>query len=256
MSTHANPVVRPTNNNAVSGDFIEMAGERYYAIFNVDRMDPFFVSVISDVDHWLFVSSTGGLTAGRVSPDTALFPYVTVDKIHDSAPHTGCKTIVRTSIKGFPETWEPFNSEHYDRFSTSRNLYKNLIGNKICFEEINHDLQLAFRYTWTTSDDYGFVRRSELENLSDSSTHVEFLDGFQNILPANTPSFIQSNTSNLVDAYKWAELDEATGLATHSLYSAITDRAEPSESLVATSVFCLGLEDHKTLISAAKKHSV
>jgi len=68
----------------ISGEFIDFAGERYYAIRNVDQMDPFFISLISDVDHWLFVSSNGGLTAGRVSPKTALFPYITVDKIHDS----------------------------------------------------------------------------------------------------------------------------------------------------------------------------
>ena len=39
------------------------------------------------------------------------------------------------------------------------------LGNKLCFEEINHDLQLAFRYTWVTSDSYGFARQCELQNL-------------------------------------------------------------------------------------------
>ncbi|MDX1572190.1 MAG: hypothetical protein R3200_17030, partial [Xanthomonadales bacterium] len=58
-----------------SGEFVDLDGERFYAIRNVDRMKPFFISVISHDDHWLFVSSSGGLTAGRVSPDTALFPY-------------------------------------------------------------------------------------------------------------------------------------------------------------------------------------
>ena len=58
-------------------------------------MPPFLVSVISSADHWLFVSSSGGLTAGRVSPESTLFPYITVDKLHDAAPHTGCRTIVR-----------------------------------------------------------------------------------------------------------------------------------------------------------------
>ena len=55
--------------HAVRGAFLDFAGERYYAIRNVDRMAPFFISVISSSDHWLFVSSTGGLTAGRVSPE-------------------------------------------------------------------------------------------------------------------------------------------------------------------------------------------
>ena len=58
-----------------------LEGERYYAINNVDQMAPFFVSVVSSGDHWLFISSTGGLTAGRVSPETMLFPYITVDDV-------------------------------------------------------------------------------------------------------------------------------------------------------------------------------
>ncbi|MDH3364328.1 MAG: hypothetical protein OEM45_11525, partial [Gammaproteobacteria bacterium] len=96
---------------AVTGEFMEIAGERYYAIHNVDRMEPFFMSVVSGTDHWLFISSTGGLTAGRVSPETALFPYVTVDKIHESTTHTGSKTVLRVSVKGEQYLWEPFNQE-------------------------------------------------------------------------------------------------------------------------------------------------
>jgi hypothetical protein len=239
-----------TENNAVLGEFMDLAGERYYAIHNVDKMDPFFISVISDVDHWLFVSSNGGLTAGRVSPDTALFPYITVDKIHDSTPHTGSKTVLRVEIEGVYHVWEPFNTEHRGHFKITRNLYKSLLGNKLRFEEINHDLQLVFRYTWATSDRYGFVRQSELENLSGSTSNIELVDGLLNILPAGTPLFAQSNTSNLVDAYKWSDLDESTGLAYFALYSGITDRAEPSESLKATTAFCLGLDDRKVLISS------
>ena len=68
----------------VTGGFVDVDGERYYVIRDVDRMPPFFVSVISSADHWLFVSSSGGLTAGRVSPETALFPYLPVDRIHES----------------------------------------------------------------------------------------------------------------------------------------------------------------------------
>ena len=235
--------------DAVTGGFIDFDGERYYAIRNVDSMPPFFVSVISSDDHWLFVSSTGGLTAGRVSPDTALFPYVTVDKIHDSTPHTGAKTMFRVHGET-TRYWEPF-AQHYDRqFRTSRNLYKNLLGNKICFEEINHDLELAFRYTWLTSPEYGFVRQCTLHNLGDDTVRLDMLDGLQNVLPAGTPRFTQTNSSNLVDAYKWSELDESTGLAYLSLYSGITDRAEPCESLNATTVFCLGLDNKRVLISS------
>ncbi|MBT8095709.1 MAG: hypothetical protein KJO19_01640, partial [Woeseia sp.] len=140
--------VKPAADASVSGEFISIDGQRFYAIRNVDQMSPFLVSIISDVDHWLFVSSTGGLTAGRVSPDTALLPYVTVDKIHDSYLHTGCKTVFRVDVGKGSQVWEPFNREHNRRYAVNRHLYKSLLGNKLCFEEVNHDLQLAFRYTW------------------------------------------------------------------------------------------------------------
>ena len=234
---------------AVSGEFTDFDGERCYVIRNVDHMEPFFISVISDVDHWLFASSNGGLTAGRISPDTALFPYVSVDKIHDSTLHTGSKTILRVKTNEGLKIWEPFNREHDDRYSISRNLYKTALGHKLCFEEINRDLQLAFRYTWATSDTYGFVRQCCLENLAEANVTAEFVDGLQNLLPAGTPRVAQTSTSNLVNAYKWSELDAPTGLAFLTLYAQISDRAEPSESLKATTVFCLGLEDHKVLLS-------
>ncbi len=236
--------------NGVAGGFVDVDGERYYVIRNVDRMPPFFVSVISSADHWLFVSSSGGLTAGRVSPETALFPYLPVDRIHESNPHTGCKTIVRVRLQDRQVTWEPFNREHEGRFATSRNLYKNVLGNMLCFEEVNHDLALAFRYTWATSEPHGLVRRCELQNLGDEPLPVEFVDGLQNILPAGTPSLVQTNSSNLVDAYKWTELDAGTGLGVYALYSGISDRAEPSESLRANVVYGLGLDAPTVLLSS------
>ena len=236
----------------VQGEFIDLAGERYYAIRNVDKMAPFFISVISDTDHWMFISSGGGLTAGRISPETALFPYVTVDKIHDSTSHTGSKTMLRVRTNGKQYNWEPFNREQDGNYEVQRNLYKNRLGNKLCFEEINRDLQLAFRYTWVTSDSFGFARQCELQNLGSDAVSIDLLDGLQNILPAGTPRFAQTNTSNLVDAYKWTELDKETGLALFTLYSGITDRAEPCESLRANTVFCLGLESPKVMISSSQ----
>ena len=234
---------------AISGEFVTFAGERYYVIRNVDRMAPFFISVISSGDHWLFVSSTGGLTAGRVSPETALFPYIPVDRVHESAQHTGPRTVLRILADGGRQLWEPFNRECEARFSVSRHLYKNTLGNKLCFEEINHDLGLAFRYTWMTSDRFGFVRHCELRNTRERAAQVDVLDGLQNILPAGTHLLAQTNTSNLVDAYKWTELDAPTGLGVFTLYSGVSDRAEPCESLKANTVFATGLEAHRVLLS-------
>ncbi|WJG10131.1 hypothetical protein [Aliiglaciecola sp. LCG003] len=233
----------------ISGEFVTLNGERFYKIVNVDQMPAFFISVVSNSDHWLFASSNGGLTAGRVSPETALFPYVTVDKIYESTPHTGCKTVLHVSRGKQTVTWEPFNYQRQHDFQLLRNLFKNTLGNKLCFEEINHSLQLMFRYTWTTSEEFGFCRQAELCNLSDQHCEIDILDGLINLLPAGTPRFTQTQSSNLVDAYKFNELDEATGLAMFTLYSGITDRAEPAESLHATSVFTLGLEPEAILLS-------
>jgi hypothetical protein len=235
-----------------SGGFVDRGGERYYVIRNVDKLPPFFTSLVSSDDHWLFASSTGGLTAGRVSPQNALFPYVAVDKIHESSTHTGSRTLLRIRGTRYFELWEPFNREQVTQVSVTRNIYKSVLGNKLCFEEINHDLRLAFRYTWMTSREYGFIRECELENLGARRLRVELLDGFLNLLPAETPLFTQTNYSNLVDAYKWTELDPATGLSLITLYSAISDRAEPSECLKATTAFGLGIERPTILLSSAQ----
>ncbi|MFT5897959.1 MAG: hypothetical protein ACI97K_000598 [Glaciecola sp.] len=230
--------------NTVSGAFMQMDGDTYYKISHVDQMAPFFISLVSDQDHWLFAGSTGGLTMGRVSPDKAVFPYVTVDKLYESTPHTGPKTIIKVAQPSQKSVyWEPYNREHDDRYHVTRNLYKNLLGNVLCFEEINHDLQLAFRYSWRFSSEFGISRQCKLENLSEQACSLEIMDGLQNILPAGTPLFTQSVSSNLVDAYKWTEVDSETGLALYTLYSAITDRAEPVEALRVNTVFSLGLPE-------------
>ena len=237
---------------SISGQFVTINNERYYAIKNVDQMDPFFVSVISNSDHWLFISSTGALTAGRVSPDTALFPYECVDKIYDDALNTGSKTLVRVHQGDRVVNWEPFNLEHLGFYNVERNIYKNTLGNKIYFEELNKDLGLTYRYSWQTSEKYGFVRSSEIVNNTSAELNIDLLDGIQNILPAGTPKFTQTVSSNLVDAYKWTEVDTSNGLALYALYSAITDRAEPCESLRATSVFSIGLDNAEVILSSKR----
>src|SRR5512136_2542663 len=78
----------------VQGRRVIVEGEEFYQIANYDRMRPFFLSVVSSSDHWLFLSSTGALTAGRRDPDLALFPYYTDDKIHDAGEVTGSKTVL------------------------------------------------------------------------------------------------------------------------------------------------------------------
>ncbi|HEY5715105.1 MAG TPA: hypothetical protein VIS54_01715, partial [Psychromonas sp.] len=139
----------------VSGKFVSMEGDKYYQIKNADRMAPFFISVVSASDHWLFISSTGCLTAGRIRPENALFPYKSVDYIHESAENTGSKTIVKVQTENGCKQWEPFNLQHNSLYDVQRNLYKNIAGDKIIFEEINLELGLTFKYQWATSDQFG-----------------------------------------------------------------------------------------------------
>ncbi|MDG1113044.1 MAG: hypothetical protein P8N63_04650 [Pseudomonadales bacterium] len=231
------------------GGFVTFAGERYYQICDVDDLPPFFISLAARGDHWLFISSSSGLTAGRSAPEYALFPYVPVDRIHESHQHTGSVTHIKVHSGGQTRFWSPFFHQKPWKGGCTRNLYKNTLGTKICFEEIHHEYQLTFRLTWSTSERFGFVASGEILNHGQNSVELSLLTGLQNILPANTPRAIQESSSNLVDAYKRSELDSETGLGLYTLYSAISDRAQANESLRANTAFCLGLDHAQTLIS-------
>ncbi|MEC9195840.1 MAG: hypothetical protein VYD13_04535 [Bacteroidota bacterium] len=237
-------------NKIIKGEEVQIAGENFQKISNVDRMRPFFMSLASNSNHWLFISSSGGLTAGRKHSSNALFPYYTDDKIVESAENSGSKTIFIVSKGGANHLWEPFSIRHEGLFKTSRNLYKNTLGNKIIFEEINHDLDLTFSYAWKTSDQFGFVRQVELISQGFEPISIDVLDGIQNLLPWGIEVDLQLDSSNLADAYKKNELDLETGLAIFSLSALIVDRAEPSEALKANTVWSSGFENPKYLLSS------
>lgn len=227
-----------------------LEGETYFKISNSDTLRPFFMSIVSDSNHWMFISSNGGLTAGRKHADKALFPYYTDDKISESTEITGSKSIFKVYEDHTVYLWEPFSERYADRYEVSRNLYKNEFGDKLIFEEINHDLKLTFRYQWSSSDLYGFVRRSFLHNHATNTRKIELLDGLQNIMPHGVPSDVQIKSSNLVDAYKRTELERNSGLGIFALSAIIVDKAEPSEALKANIAWSLGLENPLHLLSS------
>lgn len=224
--------------------------ETFFKISNVQKLRPFFMSIVSDSNHWMFVSSNGGLSAGRKNSEFSLFPYYTDDKITESAEVTGSKTIFQVSKLGKTEIWEPFSIRFEGKFKTSRNVYKSEFGNKLIFEEINHDLGLAFSYQWNNSNVFGFVKKSRLVNLTHDQVGVTVLDGLQNILPFGIGSDLQTRVSNLGDAYKRIELEPTSGLGIFALSAIIVDKAEPSEALKANSVFSLGLQNPTYLLSS------
>jgi hypothetical protein len=233
----------------VSLETIQINNDTFFKIENYNEMSPFFMTIVSDVDFWLFVSSTGGLTAGRKSPETALFPYYTDDKIHDSNETTGSHTVLVVSDGKKNYLWKPFSKHNSSVYKITRTLYKNTIGNKIMFEEINRDLNLTFRYTWKTSHKYGFVKVSELINDSKKKLSIRVLDGIRNILPYGVDTLLQATRSTLVDGYKRNELIEDHGLGIFTLSSIISDKAEPSESLKSTTVWSKGLDCPVYLLS-------
>jgi hypothetical protein len=235
--------------NQVEGGYVFLFGETYYAIKNVDQMPPFFMTIVSASNHWLFVSSTGGLSAGRVNANSALFPYYTDDKISENAENTGPKTILQVTRGDKTLLWEPFSERYQGLYACERTLYKNIYGDKLIFEETNLDLGLRYRYAWQTSDRYGFVKTSYLDSLSPEGCHITLLDGLQNILPYGASTQLQTQLSNLLDAYKKNELEHHTGLGLFTLSSTLTDLAEPSESLKASTVWQVGLENPLHLLS-------
>jgi len=236
----------------VEGGLVDIGGERFYRIVNYDAMPPFLMSLVSDSDHWMFVSSTGALTAGRRDPDHALFPYYTDDRIHDSQDQTGGKAIFLVARGGRTALWEPFSPRYEGLYRITRILSKSVYSNKLVFEEINHDLDLSFSCAWMTSDRFGFVRRSALANLAAEPVGIDLLDGIQNLLPHGLTRRFQMEYSTLADGYKENELEPETGLGLFKLGSIPADRPEPNEALRATTVWPEGIQGAKRLLSAAQ----
>lgn len=236
--------------NTIELNRSQIGNDHYFKMSNSDAMRPFFMSIVSDSDHWMFISSNGGLSAGRRNAEYALFPYYTDDKITESAEITGSKSIFRVQKDGAFQLWEPFSIRQEGLYQVTRNLYKSVHGNKIRFEEINSDLGLAFQYEWASSDKFGFVRTSKLINNNSEEVSVTMLDGIQNIMPYGISSALQNAASNLGDAYKRSELDASTGLGVYALSAIIVDKAEPSEALKANTVWSLGLKKPTYLLSS------
>ena len=233
--------------------YLDLHGRRFYRIADYDRLAPFFMTVVGAGDAWLFISSTGGVTAGRAEPDSALFPYYTDDKVSEGAGQTGGLSVLRVGGSGLDSTlWEPFGPAHLMGDRAERNLYKDVAGTALVFEEAHRGLGLRLRITWQTSSRFGVVRSSELANIGAEAREVELIDGFVNVLPAGIDVQTQIRLSNLLDAYKRSEVDVDTGLGMFWLSSRLTDFAEPSESLRANVAWQVGLGDVPHLASTSQ----
>ena len=122
-------------NKDINLEPVTIDNRAYFKITNCDKMRPFFMSIVSDSNHWMFISSNGGLTAGRKNAEYALFPYYSDDKITESSEITGAKSIFQVKKGGEQFIWEPFSIRFQDNFKTRTNLYKSIYGNAVIFEE-------------------------------------------------------------------------------------------------------------------------
>ena len=225
------------NPSEVTGHIVEIEDEKYYRIMNYHLIPDFFITIASGSDHWMYISSNGSLSAGRKNRDNALFPYYTVDKIHDYRDKTGSKTVCLVSKNNRTYLWEPFNYDFEKFYRIERNLYKSIYGNKIIFEEQNLDLEVNFRYGWYNSEKFGWIKKSILSTTGETVVKINILDGIRHILPYGIDFAFQNEYSNLLEAYRRNELLPKSKLGLYVLSSIPTDTAEPCEALKATTVW-------------------
>jgi hypothetical protein len=240
QATQYATITSPEN---VPAEYVDINGERFICIQHMEQIPTFFLTMVSASDHWLFAATNGALSAGRNSPETALFPYYTVDKIIDNWNSTGPQTYIQ---KG-NDCWEPFKPYTKKIFEIEQRIYKSINGDTLIFEEINHTLKLSFRYSWQSSEAFGFVRSSKLTNIGSESQLLNVVDGIANIMAAGIDSRTQQEYSCLTDAYKLSELHPQQQLLVHRMAASLTDEAVPMESLLATTIWTHGWADSRIL---------
>ena len=205
-----------------------------YRILDTHLMEPFLLTVVSPEEHWMYISSRGGLSAGRVNAQHCLFPYRTDDLLHAvdafSGPWTGTEWGTRC---GSP-------SQVVRRRKSRRHLAKSVLGDRIVFESHHEGLGLVARAWWTFSNEHGFVRTVSLEASGEHSCEVQVLDALRDLQVGGASLPVMQSMSCLVNAYTRSECVGSTSVATFAMETALSDRAEPAESLRATTVFAVG----------------
>ena len=218
-----------------------------------DKMPPFFMSLVSRDNLWTYVSSHGSLSAGRESEDQVIFPYVTVDKIHDGYGITGPRTLIRLEDKTL---WEPFSPNAESHLYSKRILSKTALSNRIEFSEQINDGSLSFTYSWEPAGRYGLARRVRIENHSSDARKLRLIDGVANVMPPKIDSRLQATRSTLADAYKQSELLPDSRMAVYSTASGITDRPFPMENLYCNCVWSYGLPEAKVTLATNAPESM
>lgn len=239
------------NTSIQTGSFIEIDGESFVFVERLEELPTFFFSMVSSGDHWFFAATNGSLSAGRKSPDNALFPYYTVDKITANWNCTGPQTIIRYNDK----IWEPFKPHSARLFPIAQRIYKSLNGDSVIFEESNAEFGLCYRYRWQASEKYGFVRTVTLINNNAAEAEITIVDGLADLLPSGIDARTQLSYSCLIDAYRLSELNPKNKLLVHRMAASLIDEAVPLECLLATTVWSVGWPESTTLLRLEDSHS-
>ena len=252
VSENTSKVIPPLSGlESGSANLLQEKKKRFLKVNAAQKMDDFLINLVSPKDQWMYITSNGALTAGRVNSDHALFPYYTQDKLIDLEETTGSFTSIWVCGRSQASncSWKPFSKAGWKNESIERNIYKSLEGDEIIFEETNTKLGLQFSYHWSFSSKYGFVRQIELLNTGETSAEVRILDGIQNLVPYGLSQNFLNRFSNLADAYKKSELLASEQIGVYYLSSIPTDRAEPSEGLKATVAWSLNYDADQVLLS-------
>jgi hypothetical protein len=225
---------------ALTESIESMDGVEMYRISPLDDLDPFLMTVVSNSDLWMFLSSTGGLTAGRVEAERCIFPYETDDRLHLLSGRVGPITVLRVTQPSGTTVWEPFTTRAPH---TRRSLLKSVLGNAVIFEEQHLELGLTLRYRWAPSDRFGWVRTATLTADADCDPcSIEVVDGLLDVMPWGIGVAFQQSLSNLANAYRRSEILDS-GIGIFTLEALIVDRPEPAEALRATTVWSTGLPE-------------
>lgn len=229
----------PVNQWVVEG------GREFVAIDSLEDFEPFFLSLATISNQWLFCSCHGPLSAGRENPEKALFPYLTVDKILDNWNVTGPFTAV--SSEG--QLWHPFWPTAIHTAPVRRRLLKSVLGEELVFEEFHEAWHLRFRYRWQLSGKFGFVRKVEIINEGGNERSFRIIDGLQDLGVSGVSQRTHLEFSCLADAYKMTETARQGRLMIHRLASGIVDAPIPLEILRATTVWATGFDEAEPFLS-------
>jgi len=235
---------KPANASRSTSGWESIDGAPHACIDGVDLLPPFLMNVVSNGDPWLFVGSNGGMTAGRRSPDEAVFPYRTADKLLRQPHESGVACLVRVDGR----LWEPWRPSH-PVAGRRRRLLKHELGTSVVFEEEDVLSGLRIRWRLAPTEAFGLIRSCTLENLGPRPVDLELLDGWHHVLPPGVTEQTYSRYSYLAAAYMRHELLADAGLAIFTLNAAISDRPEPAESLRAAVAWSLGHHSQMRLLS-------